>query len=63
MSSLSKTALTLTFGYFCLWCTGPLLFDSHALWYGVPLWFWLSCIGAPLMLIALLIKLIGKIDD
>ncbi|ABV36324.1 hypothetical protein Ssed_1713 [Shewanella sediminis HAW-EB3] len=63
MLSLSKTALNLTFIYFCLWCAGPLFFDASALWYGVPVWFWLSCIGAPLTLIALLINLVGRIDD
>lgn len=63
MFSLSKVALILTFIYFILWCAGPLVFDANAIWYGVPLWFWLSCIGAPLTLITLLINLVGKIDD
>ncbi|WP_394147782.1 DUF997 family protein [Shewanella atlantica] len=63
MFSLSKTALALTLGYFLLWCAGPLLFDDNQLLYGVPLWFWLSCIAAPLLLIIALIILVGRLDD
>ncbi|MBL4913090.1 DUF997 family protein [Shewanella schlegeliana] len=51
MSLLTKTSLILTLSYFSLWCFGPLWLSELGNWYGLPLWFWFSCIGAPLLLI------------
>ncbi|ACA87153.1 DUF997 family protein [Shewanella woodyi] len=59
MFSLSKTALILTAVYFVLWCAGPVLIDETWLWFGMPVWFWFSCIVAPVALISSLIFLVG----
>ncbi|MCL1059869.1 hypothetical protein CXF83_10950 [Shewanella sp. Choline-02u-19] len=63
MRSLSTTALLLTLGYFVLWCLGPLLLTEYGYWYGLPIWFWFSCILAPLMLIIFLVRTLGKTND
>ncbi|NRD74331.1 DUF997 family protein [Shewanella sp. VB17] len=63
MSSLPKTALILTLGYFILWCAGPLLIDDTWIYMGLPVWFWFSCIFAPMLLICLLIVLVGLKHD
>ncbi|QYJ87507.1 DUF997 family protein [Shewanella mesophila] len=63
MASLSKMALALTGGYFILWCLGPLLLKDAGSWIGLPLWFWFSCIGAPLILILSLAVFLRGQDD
>ncbi|WP_110456914.1 DUF997 family protein [Shewanella algidipiscicola] len=63
MVSLSKTALVLTLGYLLLWCAGPLLLQEAGTWAGLPLWFWFSCIAAPLLLILVLVLTMSVVDD
>jgi uncharacterized membrane protein YhdT len=63
MSSLSKTALMLTLGYFILWCAGPLFIDKTWVLFGLPVWFWFSCILAPLVLILSLVIFVGRGHD
>ncbi|NQZ92896.1 MAG: DUF997 family protein [Moritella sp.] len=58
MHSISKKTLLLTIGYFALWCTGPLLLANQGDWWGLPVWFWFSCLFAPLLLIFFLILMI-----
>ncbi len=60
MPSISKKTLLLTFGYFALWCAGPVLLQSQNDWWGLPLWFWFSCLIAPVCLIVLLIITISS---
>jgi len=60
MVSLSKTALLLTLGYFILWCAGPLFIDETWIYLGLPVWFWFSCIFAPMALIFFLIIFVDK---
>ncbi|WP_345337134.1 hypothetical protein [Ferrimonas pelagia] len=48
--ALAKGALGLTAVYFALWLIGPLWFADGGIWYGLPLWFWLSCVLAPSLL-------------
>ncbi len=50
MFSLSKTALILIAVYFVLWCAGPVFIDEAWLWLGMPVWFWFSCIFAPVVI-------------
>ncbi|QYK02762.1 DUF997 family protein [Shewanella psychrotolerans] len=63
MASLSKMALALTGGYFILWCLGPLLLTDLGRWLGLPLWFWFSCIAAPILLVLGLAVLLRGQDD
>ncbi|ABZ77144.1 hypothetical protein Shal_2588 [Shewanella halifaxensis HAW-EB4] len=53
--------------YFFLWCFGPLWLSELGNWFGLPLWFWFSCIGAPLLLIVslrfLLTKVVSKVEE
>ncbi|MCF1428330.1 MAG: DUF997 family protein [Shewanella sp.] len=51
MFSLSRLTLSLTLGYFLLWCAGPLLLNDTGFWFGLPLWFWFSCLLAPALLL------------
>ncbi len=62
MPSISKIALLLTTGYFILWCAGPLWLTSSEVWWGLPAWFWFSCVFAPLCLIVTLIIAISSIN-
>lgn len=55
MPSISKKALILTVLYFVAWCLGPLFWSDAGTWYGLPVWFWISCLFAPMGLIALVI--------
>ncbi len=61
MSSITKISLFLTLGYFILWCAGPLLPISQVFLLGLPVWFWFSCVFAPLILIVTLIAAISSI--
>ncbi|WP_220759590.1 MULTISPECIES: DUF997 family protein [unclassified Shewanella] len=63
MNMLTKTSLILTFSYFALWCFGPLWLNEMGNWFGLPLWFWFSCIGAPVLLIVSLSFLLTKLAD
>lgn len=63
MVSLSKMALALTLGYLLLWCAGPLLLKDAGTWVGLPLWFWFSCIAAPLLLILVLVLVMSVVAD
>ncbi|SHH37272.1 DUF997 family protein [Ferrimonas marina] len=49
-NSLAKGAVALTLFYFVAWLLGPLLLAEAGLWFGLPIWFWCSCILAPLLL-------------
>lgn len=51
---LTRYSLLLTACYFALWALGPLLLSdvSANRYLGLPFWFWLSCIAAPVALIA-----------
>ncbi|WP_238786882.1 DUF997 family protein [Ferrimonas lipolytica] len=40
----------LTLGYLALWFIGPALLAEAEAIIGLPLWFWWSCIVAPLLL-------------
>lgn len=51
---LSVGALLLSLGYFVAWLCGPLLAADAGRWLGLPLWFWCSCVGAPLVLVLVL---------
>ncbi len=42
----------LTFGYFVVWLLGPVGLADANPWQGLPLWFWCSCVAAPLLLCA-----------
>lgn len=55
MPSISKKSLILTALYFIVWCLGPLFWSDTGNWYGLPVWFWISCLLAPLGLIILVI--------
>lgn len=61
MPKLSKITLVLTLGYFLFWVSGPLLFGDlyfhDSLWLGLPIWFWLSCLLGPTLLLILLFYL------
>ncbi|WP_028117639.1 DUF997 family protein [Ferrimonas senticii] len=48
--SLAKGAFLLTLGYFLFWLLGPLLLRDQGVVAGLPLWFWCSCVVAPLLL-------------
>ncbi|MCG9731262.1 hypothetical protein L1D44_15805 [Shewanella sp. Isolate13] len=61
MRLLTKTSLILTSSYFLLWCSGPLWFSELGNWYGLPLWFWFSCVAAPLLLVVSLSFLLTKV--
>ncbi|MCL1050757.1 hypothetical protein L2755_14155 [Shewanella abyssi] len=63
MRSLSTTALLLTLGYFVLWCLGPVLLADQGYWFSLPIWFWFSCILAPLLLIIVLVRALGDTRD
>ncbi|MCK8043976.1 YhdT family protein [Shewanella sp. 1CM18E] len=63
MSLLTKTSLTLTFSYFFLWCFGPLVLTDYGDWLGLPLWFWFSCIGAPILVIVSLSFLLTRVAE
>ncbi|MCL1147643.1 hypothetical protein L2747_16685 [Shewanella marinintestina] len=63
MSLLTKTSLLLAFSYFFLWCAGPLWLQHFGTWYGLPLWFWLSCIAAPILLIVSLSWLLSRMTE
>ncbi|MCL1130710.1 DUF997 family protein [Shewanella sairae] len=63
MSLLSKISLTLTFSYFFLWCFGPLVLQEQGNWFGLPLWFWFSCIGAPIFVIVSLSFLLTRVVE
>lgn len=58
-SRLTLAALSLTLLYFVLWLCGPLFFSGSGLWLGLPLWFWLSCVAAPMVLLILLFVWLG----
>ncbi|QIZ75860.1 YhdT family protein [Ferrimonas lipolytica] len=47
---LAKGAIMLTLGYLALWFIGPALLAEAEAIIGLPLWFWWSCIVAPLLL-------------
>lgn len=51
--ALTKRAILLTLFYLVLWSLGPILFgdQSTSMVAGLPLWFWFSCIMAPIVLI------------
>nr|WP_308426233.1 hypothetical protein [Shewanella hanedai] len=53
----------LTLGYFILWCAGPLFIDKTWVLFGLPVWFWFSCILAPLVLILSLVIFVGRDHD
>ncbi|MGL4475066.1 MAG: DUF997 family protein [Shewanella sp.] len=59
-SSLAKRVtpaviiLCLALGYFLVWAFGPLFLSERGSWLGMPLWFWCSCVAAPLLLLAAL---------
>ncbi|MBW3140263.1 DUF997 family protein [Ferrimonas balearica] len=56
---LAAAALVLTLLYFVLWLCGPLFFANAGLWLGLPAWFWLSCVAAPVVLLILLFIWMG----
>ncbi|MGI2260315.1 DUF997 family protein [Shewanella sp. GXUN23E] len=60
MFSLSRLTLALTLGYFLLWCAGPLLLADTGLWFGLPFWFWFSCLLAPALLLLALFVLSAR---
>ncbi|GGE67510.1 DUF997 family protein [Shewanella carassii] len=65
MPSMARLAIILTLIYALFWALGPLLTDmgiwgAHADYYGLPLWFWLSCILTPLFFIMGLFYLFGR---
>ncbi|TKB50018.1 hypothetical protein FCL40_07285 [Ferrimonas sediminicola] len=37
--------------YVLLWLAGPLLLEGAGLFWGLPLWFWFSCLMAPFGLV------------
>ncbi|WP_026959263.1 DUF997 family protein [Aliagarivorans taiwanensis] len=47
-TKLALGAIALTLGYVVVWLAGPLLLADAPMWLGLPLWFWLSCIVAPI---------------
>ncbi|MBY5993828.1 hypothetical protein [Ferrimonas balearica] len=56
---LALGATALTGLYFLLWLAGPLWLAEAGSWQGLPLWFWFSCVAAPLVLVALLLIWLG----
>lgn len=50
--ALTKKALLLTLLYLVLWALGPIIFgdQSASMVAGLPLWFWFSCVMAPIAL-------------
>jgi len=58
MHLISKKTLLLTLSYFVLWCAGPWLLANEGDWWGLPIWFWFSCLLAPVLLILALILMI-----
>lgn len=52
--NLTKRSVLLTLLYLVLWALGPLLFGDQSanMIAGLPLWFWFSCVMAPLLLVA-----------
>ncbi|GAA5188839.1 hypothetical protein [Ferrimonas gelatinilytica] len=64
VKGLAQGAVAFTLGYFILWLAGPLWFSQAMGWWGLPLWFWSSCVAAPLLLSVLVgLWLRGKDDD
>lgn len=64
MPKLTKITLVLTLLYFMLWLAGPLFFSQNlqvnSIWFGLPLWFWISGLGSPLLLLSMLFYLTIK---
>ncbi|WP_233962445.1 hypothetical protein [Shewanella indica] len=65
MLPMARLAIILTLIYALFWALGPLLTDigiwgAQADYYGLPLWFWLSCILTPLCFILGLFYLFGR---
>ncbi|MFI3246021.1 MAG: hypothetical protein R3Y10_05965 [Ferrimonas sp.] len=48
--TLAKGALLLTLSYFAAWLIGPVFLTESGFAGGLPIWFWASCIVAPLAL-------------
>ena len=48
---LTAKALGLTLAYVLLWLAGPLLLEEAGQFWGLPLWFWFSCLMAPFGLV------------
>ncbi|MGL1930560.1 MAG: hypothetical protein OCC45_02240 [Desulfotalea sp.] len=46
--NITAKAIALTLGYALLWFLGPVIFDDATVMVaGLPMWFWFSCIVAP----------------
>ena len=63
MPKLTKITLILTLGYFILWLLGPLFFSASTqqnIYFGLPLWFWISGFGGPLILLSVIFYLTSK---
>ncbi|MBV7315551.1 hypothetical protein KU855_07730 [Shewanella sp. NIFS-20-20] len=54
--------LSLVGGYFLLWAGGPLWLSQSGTWLGMPMWFWGSCVAAPVALLGALLLLCQQQD-
>ncbi len=59
---LAKGALWLTLGYFLFWLVGPLWLSEGARLWGLPVWFWCSCVAAPVLLSVVVACWLGGAD-